>query len=192
MSTQTTTIGAFKIEVYQRTNLANYPDCPYAVKFTKKTVKGKLPEIVISHVVQRTEDAAISYAAKIAEIAQKETDNKEKRKQANKGVDAALFYQVGDILVNSWGWEQTNIDYYQVVKVGNKTIDIQAIYSKVVEGSYYSHGMACEVVAAKDSFIENGKSYRLRVKQEGRLSNPETYHHFTKWSGTAKYQSWYA
>lgn len=34
---------------------------------------------------------------------------------------------VGDILVSSWGWDQTNIDYYQVVAVTKASVRIQKI-----------------------------------------------------------------
>lgn len=39
----------------------------------------------------------------------------------------------GDIFYNSWGWEQTNIDFYQVVKATESTVTIRAIRSKIVE-----------------------------------------------------------
>ena len=34
---------------------------------------------------------------------------------------------VGDIFVCSWGYDQTNIDYYKVIAVKNKTVSIVAI-----------------------------------------------------------------
>jgi len=35
---------------------------------------------------------------------------------------------VGDVLVNSWGYEQTNVDYYQVTAlVGKQSVEIRAI-----------------------------------------------------------------
>lgn len=40
--------------------------------------------------------------------------------------------QVGDILYSSWGYEQTNIDFYQVTKVGPKAIEIRQIESRPV------------------------------------------------------------
>jgi hypothetical protein len=42
---------------------------------------------------------------------------------------------VGDLFVSSWGYDQTNIDFYQVVGVNpsGKTIKIQKISSKVIE-----------------------------------------------------------
>ena len=34
---------------------------------------------------------------------------------------------VGDIYVCSWGYDQTNIDYYKVVNVKNKTVNLVSI-----------------------------------------------------------------
>jgi hypothetical protein len=39
-------------------------------------------------------------------------------------------FKVGDILYDSWGFEQTNIDFYQVVDVKDKTIKITPIEKK--------------------------------------------------------------
>lgn len=42
--------------------------------------------------------------------------------------------QVGDVFYNSWGYEQTNIDFWQVVALrGTTQIVLRAIGSKVVE-----------------------------------------------------------
>jgi len=40
-------------------------------------------------------------------------------------------FEVGDVLRCSWGYEQTNIDYYQVVRlVGKQSVEIQEIASE--------------------------------------------------------------
>jgi hypothetical protein len=38
----------------------------------------------------------------------------------------------------------------------------------------------------------NGTEYLLRVKAEGRLTNPQSYYYFRKWEGRPQYVSWYA
>lgn len=121
----------------------------------------------------------------------KAAERKAAKMQANKAVNAADFYQVGDIVVNTWGWEQTNNDFYKVTKLTAKTIEVTPVYVKVIEGSVYEHGMACEVEPS-DEIKPNGKTYKLLVRSEGRLSNPQTYYHFRKWNGQALYESWYA
>ena len=41
--------------------------------------------------------------------------------------------KIGDIIYNSWGWEQTNIDFYQVTATTAKTITLRAIKSSTTE-----------------------------------------------------------
>lgn len=43
--------------------------------------------------------------------------------------------QVGDILSSSWGYEQTNVEYYEVRKVTGSIIVIQGLKNKVVRSS---------------------------------------------------------
>jgi hypothetical protein len=114
-----------------------------------------------------------------------------KRAQENK-VDAKDFYKIGDIVVNSWGYEQTNIDFYQVVDITARTIKIKSIHCETVKDSLESNGMSCLVVALKNEFEEDGEEYKLIVKKEGRLSNPERFYYFQKWDGRPEYKSWYA
>jgi hypothetical protein len=45
--------------------------------------------------------------------------------------------KVGDVLYTSWGYDQTNIDYYQVVElVGKRSVVIREISCEVVETGY--------------------------------------------------------
>lgn len=44
--------------------------------------------------------------------------------------------KVGDILYTVWGYDQTNVNFFQVVAVGDKTIAVRPIKQKIVE----SHG----------------------------------------------------
>ena len=43
---------------------------------------------------------------------------------------AAAFREslrVGDILYSSWGWEQTNIDFYQVIAIRGSAVDLRQL-----------------------------------------------------------------
>src|SRR3972149_4546227 len=55
---------------------------------------------------------------------------------------------IGDVFNTNWGWEQTNIDFFQVVKISptGKTCQVIQIGSKTVQGSEISHGMADSVI----------------------------------------------
>ena len=47
--------------------------------------------------------------------------------------------QVGDILYSSWGYDQTNIEFFKVVKVSEFSVWIQKVNSKIVEVTGWAH-----------------------------------------------------
>ena len=65
--------------------------------------------------------------------------------------------KVGDILTGSWGYDQTNIDYYVVKEVGQKSVKIREIGSKVV-----GHGSGTDRVVANPN-AETGPVMLKRV-----------------------------
>ena len=191
------TVGKFVFTLYKRENTERFSNCPFAVLFKQLTPNGKYSKSkVLKHYVYKNLDEARSFINTYAKNIKSNIEVREKRKAekraANAEIKAASFYKVGDIIVNSWGWEQTNINFYQVVRVTNKTIEIKEIESKIVDGSMYAHGMACDVVPKINSFLEIGASYKLRVYANGRLSCPKSYYYMKKWDGRPMGKSWYA
>ena len=59
---------------------------------------------------------------------------KDKRRQERFNFVTAL--SVGDVLYTSWGYEQTNIDFYQVVRVLNKKIVVREIAKSYQETQF--------------------------------------------------------
>lgn len=77
--------------------------------------------------------------------------------------------QVGDVFVNSWGWEQTNIDFWQVVELRGKTqIILRAINSK----HRAIAPMQSMVTPAKDSFTSHYEGETIRKTVKGTTENP--------------------
>jgi hypothetical protein len=186
--------GKYIFTLYEREGKSNYPNHNFAVKKHLETPKAKWAQTKqLNHYVFKTFGDAMEYVLKETENIkhnnQRREEEKQKTRRANAEVSAADFYKVGDIIVNTWGYEQTNVDFYKVTAVKNKTIYIIEIAHESEKGSEYSHGMACNVLPAPDS--EGEKTYNLRVKAEGRLSNPESYYYFRKWDGRPEYKSWY-
>ena len=65
--------------------------------------------------------------------------------------------KVGDLFYDSWGWEQTNIDFYQVVGLRGKTqVVLKAIKSKKVPDGF----MSCKVSPMVGAFKTG--SYKTR------------------------------
>ena len=60
-------------------------------------------------------------------------------------------FQVGQLMYDSWGYEQTNIDFYQVIQVKNKSVVLQPIKGKMIPSEGYS-SMAGMTAPVANSF----------------------------------------
>ena len=104
-----------------------------------------------------------------------------KQKQQEERRSFRHGFQLGDILVASWGYDQTNVDFYQVTDAGEKEIVLRAIGSKVVReerGADY-------VMPVPDKFIgpelrRRPTAYGVKVTDVSRAS---------KWDGKPQYET---
>ena len=68
--------------------------------------------------------------------------------------------RVGDIFYNVWGYDQTNVDFYQVVSLrGAHTAVIRPLHGRVVEEG----NMCGKVVPARDNFKDD-ETFSVRTK----------------------------
>ena len=107
---------------------------------------------------------------------------KEKRKIERRKEKEEI--NVGDIFNSSWGYEQTNVEFYQVIEKIGQTLTLQEIKKELKQESGYS-SMAGMVRAIKDAFVnEPFKTRSLKIKDFIYLSKttPQEWH----------YCSWYA
>ena len=71
---------------------------------------------------------------------------------------------VGDVLVSSWGYEQTNYDYYQVTRlVGKQSVEIRELARQAAESGF----MQGDCVPVKGVF--KGEPMVKRVNEHGRV-----------------------
>ena len=105
----------------------------------------------------------------------------------NKGKLAAEV-KVGDLFVDSWGYEQTNVDAYQVVaKPTANTVIVREIGYKTVKDS---EGFDCEYVTVTPNDFR-GEEMTKRLNNYGGF---KTYSHSSASKTTADkthYRSWY-
>ena len=122
----------------------------------------------------------------------KQEEKNKKKENLLKGLENDIL-KVGDIYYSSWGYEQTNIDFYQIIEVKGQYATFQEICSKEVEGSMYSHGMACQVVPVKDSFHGEPIKKKMRFSEGGASCNISSCQYLGLYtSGTrGLYKSWY-
>lgn len=108
---------------------------------------------------------------------------KAERKAAKKNFVHTL--EVGDILVASWGYEQTNINFYQVTKKAGKTmVEFKAIYKEGLE----SPDIHSRVIACKDDFVTGAETLKAKV-QQGNMVKINSYKYARKWDGRARYET---
>jgi|DEB0MinimDraft_10_1074344.scaffolds.fasta_scaffold132116_1 hypothetical protein len=184
-----------KYEIHIK-ELINHKRFTNAVEVRQLTPKARFrPYKILYNYGFNNYEKALDYAKKTEKEMKDRIKDRQERKQRialeNKNVNASDFYEIGDIIVNSWGYEQTNVSFYQVVGITKRTIKTKQISQEMVEGSGNSNGMACEVMPKKDAFIVDGKEYKHIVNKDGYLSQPESYYHFHKWEGKPEYKSWY-
>ena len=95
--------------------------------------------------------------------------------------------QMGDILYSSWGYDQTNIDFYQVVKVLPKSVMINKIKSEMPNGE--EGFMTGKVIPVKDAFV--GEPMLKKPNSYGSVKIA-SYASAYPWDGKPKSCSWYA
>ncbi len=101
--------------------------------------------------------------------------------------------KVGDILASSWGWEQTNVSFYQIVEVPSKCfVVVKEIQQETTRGT--GNGMAAYVKGVKDLFLDKAIPAKYKVVQLGssqgiRINSSER---ARPWDGKEMYGSWYA
>jgi hypothetical protein len=121
-------------------------------------------------------------------------DRKAQRKAERKAFKNPA--KVGDVLCASWGYDQTNIDFYQVIEVNGKMVTVKEIAGSHVEGSGEGMFMADQVTARPNTFIEDSETYKRIVKagyQGGYYINVDECRMASLTNQTERhYRSWYA
>jgi tRNA(Ile2) C34 agmatinyltransferase TiaS len=96
----------------------------------------------------------------------------------------------GDILYTSWGYEQTNVEWFQVleVKPSGKTVVIREICGENVEDVGWMCGYAMPL---KGRFVKDSEPVTKRVRKGDAVTIDKVRDAY-KWDGGRKYWSSYA
>lgn len=124
-------------------------------------------------------------------LANKEAREKAKAERKARVAEEANKVEIGDIYVASWGWEQTNVDFYEVVaKPSPKTVIIREIACRTKEGSEISHGMADSVYPVRGAYI--GEEMKKRISAYGSIKINDCAYARPTDENRSHYRSWYA
>ena len=152
---------------------------------------GKKDKSSFRYRYRSTEDAVNAINEFISRIATRQEENR-LRKIEDAKLKKELFktVEVGSIFVSSWGYDQTNVDAYQVIeKKGAATVILKEICLSNVEGS---NGFdCCNVIPMEDSFLDDAEPFEKRISRSGISMNSYSSAHL--WDGKSDYyKSWYA
>ena len=103
--------------------------------------------------------------------------------------------KAGDILYDSWGYEQTNVEFYLVTKIIS-ACKIEIVELGHIRSDYENHGMACNVMPDPENRI--GEPLQKMVSQSSWEKKYCSWHvkisesiSLAAWDGQPKYCSWY-
>ncbi|MEY2152240.1 hypothetical protein AB7849_15150 [Rhodanobacter sp. 115] len=97
----------------------------------------------------RLDEKMASFAANLQQHEERKTARAAERKKPHSLV-------VGDVLKASWGYDQTNVDYYQVTRVTARCVWVRAIAAE----SSSTGSMQGDCVPRPDVFLKNSKETR--------------------------------
>lgn len=97
--------------------------------------------------------------------------------------------EVGAVILNSWGYDQTNADFYQVVAVTPHSVKLRRIASQEAPRQEGGSPMSAMVVAVRDSFTSDEI-----ITKQARADGYVNFKHGSGrvWDGRPTYSSWYA
>lgn len=104
-----------------------------------------------------------------------------KEKELQKRRDFVHNIQKGEIFVSSWGYDQTNIDFYEVVEIKGKMVVVREIASKLHE----SKPPTDYVLPEPGKFV--GPPKLVKPNQYGGFKVGD--HSASKWDGKPEYQT---
>jgi hypothetical protein len=135
----------------------------------------------------KTHEEREAYTLKWIERLHEIKNEKETRRKARLAFRHDL--KVGDIFIWSWGWEQTNVDFYQIIElVGQTIVKVRALKQKMVESEGYS-SMAGMTTAIKDDFYDD--EILIKKVSKGNYIRMAAYGSASLWDGKPAYTSWY-
>lgn len=112
----------------------------------------------------------------------RKADRAAKRKAAGRGVE------VGQFMVSSWGYDQTNVDFYKITALIGKTMAEIVKVGSIDVGDGTGSSMSSKVIPGEKP-LKDAKPFRVVIK-DGRATIRGM--GASVWDGQPRYVSWYA
>jgi hypothetical protein len=138
--------------------------------------------------VEKMEDYIVRVTAAFDALQARKVERKLAAKGTAEQVDAVA---IGDIFEWSWGYDQTNLDYFEVVARRGRMLTVRELAQKTVPGS--EGFMSDRRLPLPGQFLENAKPQsKLLQFSGGKPFIAQEFGWCDLWDGSAHYCSWYA
>lgn len=154
-----------------------------AITFTGKAQK---PSIFSGYgSAQRRQEVVESWLANISEHAAMKAQNRQAKKEA------VCPFKEGDIISGSWGYDQTNVEFFEIVAAKGRKVTIRELGHASIKGS---EGFMCESVVPNHGCYIGEPEVHIAQTYSGdswyiKLHDSCSLH---LWEGDKRYKSWYA
>jgi hypothetical protein len=171
------------LKIYSRPAVEDNPAGNWHVEIWR----GRASNPYANYLFRNRERAETYIAEQVAAESQRQASaTQRKATAAAQKREMAKKIQVGTILHYSWGWEQTNCEFYQVVDRKRQTVAIRQIAAQTVPGT---EGFMCENVRpVPDQFTGEPITKRIGtcgINMKHGIATPCE-------PGSQHYSSWYA
>lgn len=141
------------------------------------------------HIRFKTQEARTAYVEKFFQnLAASKTFKQELRQRF---INKPTTLQIGDIVTNSWGYDQTNVDWYTVVRKTEHFVWLSPIESELTsDGNLSMTGYSVPTMKDGRPVIVEERQILKHKSCEDRV----TMRHGSaqKWDGRKRFVSWYA
>lgn len=142
------------------------------------------------HIRFRTEEALLEYVRNWVERHIAHEQARQAELVAKR--DETHTLTVGAVLVSSWGWEQTNVDFFEVVRVVSpKTVRLRQIAANLNEDDTPGGAMAGYKMPVPGTFLADEPEIELRARGSRVHGIRRGGHTASLWDGKPQRCSWY-
>jgi len=160
--------------------------------------KQSKPDKYLAYKSRESANTAIeAFFDNILRVAQYKQEQKERQKLARQVAKAEFQGTIGSVFVASWGYDQTNVDAYQITaRINNQTVEVVEIGFEEVE----SRGFAAMSEKIKPLPVSAEKAAkmpklfaRITTKNSIQVAGKGSAGNANLWDGARSYyHSWYA
>lgn len=131
-------------------------------RFHVVAFKGKAQKPFINLMFGKYENMVKHLTQAFAALENRVADRKREREVLS-GLNHGV--KIGDIFASSWGYEQTNVSFYQVVELKGKST---AVLRRIAGNRHYDGPMSGKTTPVKDAFLENREIETKRIQISGK------------------------